>query len=202
MKNRKKVYAPTREKGRKNLTKLDDGRLKNQHGVVFTKEEKRDLENAVKRVNRKRERMLQELAQKPRLTAGKPSGHTLAQLLVMGDEPDTIVAKRTASLQRFTSRRQFEDYVRGVANVERGEYVDERMLLYKENHITALRHVYGEDADDVIAKIEEMDIHDYYDLVTKDEMLEIGYIDSLGSSHGSLNEIRKALDLPPRDVAD
>lgn len=202
MKNKKKVYAPTREKGRKNLKKTGDGRLKNQHGVVFTEEEKRDLQNAVKRVNRKRDKMLRELASKPRLTAGKPSGHTLSQTLIMGKEPDTIVAKRTASLQRFTSRKQFEDYMEGIAKIERDEYVDERMLLYKENHITALRNVYGEDADDVIKRIDEMGLHDYYDLVTKDEMLEIGYIDSQGPSHGSLNEIRKALNLPPRDVAD
>ena len=195
---KKKIYAPVREQGRKNLKRID-GRLVNQHGVSFTEEEKRNLQNAVKRVNRKRERMLNEIAPKPRLTAGKDSGQTLSQLLQMGKEPDTIVAKRTASMQRFTSREMYEDYMKRIEKVMNDDYVDERMQLYKDNHITALKHVYGEDADDVIEKIESLELKDYYDMVTKDEMLEIGYIDSDGPSHGSLNEIRKALGLKPQE---
>ena len=94
--------------GRKNLNYLDNGKIKNQHGVVFSEKEKRALESAVNMANRKRAKQLKEVATLPRTVRGIDTGDTLATKLQMGFESDFIITKKTKSLQRFTSREQYD----------------------------------------------------------------------------------------------
>ena len=62
-------YAGGRVEGSKNLKKIDGG-VVNQHGVMFTNEEKKALERAANNANRKRKRQLEQEGQLPRKVAG------------------------------------------------------------------------------------------------------------------------------------
>ena len=189
-------YRGGRESGRKNLKRTDRGTLVNQHGVEFTPEEKRALENAVNRANRKRRQMLEEAAPLPRLDAGKPTGMTVGNLQAMGYESDFIMARRSKSLQRFKSREQFENYVGSLERVNDPEYIDDRTRAYKHHFLKTLEHVYGDEAKDVYMKIRMMKPEDYRRAVEQDETLSIdAVVPSDAKVPGRLNELRKALGL-------
>lgn len=192
-------YRGGRSPGRPNLKKTDAGQLVNQYGVKFSPEEKRALENAVNTVNRKRARMLKEAATLPRMVAGRDTGDTVGSLQLMGKESDFILSKKTKSLQRFRSREQYENYMDTLKRVNSREYVDERIRLYKRNHMKALENAYGDDAKDVIMKIRMMKPKDYMKMIQQDESLEISYIYDPTARTGKLNQMRASMGMKLKD---
>lgn len=194
-----KQYRGGRVAGRKNLKKTDAGNLINQYGVEFTPEEKRALENAVNAANRKRARMLKETGILPRKVAGKDTGDTVSSLQLMGKESDFILSKKTKSMQRFSSREQFDTYLRNLKNVNSPDYVGERIKLYKRNHMKALENAYGDDAKDIIMKIRMMKPADYMRMVTQDETLEISYVYDPSARAGKLNQLRASMNMKIKD---
>ena len=192
---RKKAPSSGRQKGAKNLVKLDDGRIQNKHGVVFTEADKRKLESAVNQANKKRRDMLKEEANLPRLQGGKPTGQPVANLQAMGKESDFIIARKTKSLQRFESREQFENYLDNLKRINSPDYIEERTRLYKRNHMKALENVFGDEAKDVIMKIRMMKPEEYRRRLQADEDLEVNYIYDPSARSGKLNQIRKSLGL-------
>ena len=199
MARQKKAPGRGRQQGRKNLKTNAAGNIVNQHGVEFTAEDKRALVNAVNRANAKRRKMLKETATMPRMVRGKPSGDTVGSLQLMGKESDFIIAKKTKSLQRFTTREQYDKYMTALGKVNSPDYVNDRIRLYKRNHMTALRDAYGDDAKDIIMKIRMMKPEDYRKAVTQNEELEIGYTYTPEERSAKLNSMRAALGMKLKD---
>lgn len=185
-----------RVEGVGNLTKLGDGRVQNQHGVIFTDEERRRLESAVNSANRKRRKMLQTEAKLPRLAGGSFTGTTVGKAShSMGVESDFIIQRKTKSLQRFKSKEDYENYLENLNRVNSRDYIKERVKLYKANHIKALEAVFGDDAKDVMMKIRMMNQKEYMELIQSDENLEVAFIYDPSAKDGKLNAIRAALNM-------
>ncbi len=195
----KKYHNTKGRSGRKNLKRLDDGRIKNQHGVVFTDKEKRALESAVVRANRKRSEQLKEVATLPRTVRGKPTGDTLETKLQMGFESDFIIAKKSKSLQRFQSKTEFNQYMKYLEKVNSGEYLDERTRLYKRNYIKALENVHGDNASDVKMKVRMMKPADFRKLIEQDELLEISDVYATQDKASELERIRASFGMKSKD---
>lgn len=198
------VYEGTQYRGGRkektpNLVKLDGGNVKNKHGVVFTPEERKALESAVNTANRKRVRMLEAEGDLPRMKAGKDTGDKVKSLQLMGKESDFIIARKSKSLQQFKSREQYERYMDNLHRVNSPTYIDDRVRLYKRNHMKALENVFGDDAKDVIMKIRMMKPKDYMKLIQSDEDLEVSYIYDPSARQGKLNRIRTALGMKEKD---
>lgn len=187
-------YRGGRVSGRKNLKYTDQGII-NQHGVIFSEDEKKALEQAVNTANRKRAAMLKHEATLPRKVMGVDTGQTVGQLHLMGKESDFILARKTKSLQRFKTRDDYERYMKNLSRVNARDYIGERTKLYKRNHMAALENVFGDDAKDVMMKIRMMKPADYMKLVQSDEMLEISYVYDPSARAGKLNQIRASLNM-------
>lgn len=199
MARQKKAPARGRQRGRKNLKTNAAGNIVNQFGVEFTPDEKRALVNAVNRVNAKHRKMVAEQDAMPRKHEGRDTGDTLHSLRLMGKESEFIIAKRTKSLQRFTSKEQYNDYMRSLARVNSPDYVTDKIRLYKRNFMNNLRDVYGDEAKDIIMKVRMMKPEEYMAKVAQDETLEIRYVDSKTKAAGRLNQLRAALGMKIKD---
>lgn len=192
-------YKGGRPQGRKNLKRTNTGDIINQFGVTFTEEEKRALQNAVNAASRKRNKMMKEAAILPRMVGGKPTGDNLNSLMLMGKESDFILAKKTKSLQRFKDREQFDRYLKSLKDVNKPDYINDRIRLYKRNHMKALENAYGDEAKDVIMKIRMMKPKDYMKMVEQDETLEISYIYDPTARTGKLNQMRGSMGMKLKD---
>lgn len=188
-------YTGGRKPGTKNLKKLETGNLLNQHGVIFTPEQKKALESAVNRANRKRVKMLKEEGNLPRMVAGRETGDTVLSLQLMGKESDFILARKSKSLQRFKSEKEYEKYMRNLERVLSDDYITDRVRLYKRNHMKALENVFGDDARDVMMKIRMMKPKDYMKMIQSDEMLEVTFVYDPSDASGKLNQIRASLGM-------
>lgn len=185
-------YTGGRKDGTKNLTKTETG-YKNQHGVEFTFEEKRKLDNAANLANKKRMAMLKNEKQLPLFVAGKYTGVDVSHRI--GAESDFILARKSKSLQRFKTKSEYNNYMKNLDRVNSKEYVLDRVRLYKRNHMKALENVFGTEAKDVIMKIRMMKPEDYMHLVQSDEFLEVSYVYDPDALAGKLNQIRAALGM-------
>ena len=188
-------YTGGRAQGRKNLKKLDNGNFLNEHGVVFTAEDRKKLESAVNRVNRKRVKMIEEEGKLPRLVGGVDTGDKVKSLQLMGKESDFILSRKSKSLQQFKSRDAYDRYMKNLEHINSPDYIDERIRLYKRNHMTALENVFGDEAKDIMMKIRMMKPKDYMKLIQSDEDLEVSYIYDPSARSGKLNKIRASLGM-------
>lgn len=189
-------YRGGRVSGRKNLKRLETGNLLNQHGVIFTPEEKKALEQAVNTSQAKRRRMLKQEATLPRRVMGVDTGETIGQgLQLMGKESDFILQPKTKSLQRFKTHEDYEKYMKNLERVNSRDYITERVKLYKRNHMQAIENAFGDDAKDIVMKIRMMKPADYMKMVQSDEMLEISYIYDPSARAGKMNQIRASLGM-------
>lgn len=190
-----KQYRGGRKKGTKNLKRLDDGRIQNEHGVVFTEAEKKALERLVNSANAKRTKMLKMEATLPRMVRGVDTGQTIGQLQLMGKESDFIITRKSKSLQRFNTRADFDKYMSYLEKVNRKDYIRDRIRQYKRNHQRALQNVFGDSSKDVQMKIRMMKPNDYMRMVASNEEMEISYIYDLQQLEGKLNQIRASLHM-------
>lgn len=193
-------YTGGRQKGTPNLKKTADGELLNQHGVTFTQAERKELERLANKANKQRMKQLKEEAALPRMKGGKDTGDKVGTLQLMGKESDFIISRKHKSLQKFKSREAFEKYLDNLRIVTSRDYIDKRTELYKDNHIKALENVFGHDADDVIAKIREMDNKEYRKKLQSDEDLEVSYVYDPSAAAGKLNKIRRALGMEMQEA--
>lgn len=187
-------------KGRKNLNRAGDSFF-NEHRVEITVEEKRQLENLVRKVNRKREKQIDEWLEKPYTPSGVDTGlknkdrHAFASDRRFIDD-DFILSRRSASLQRFKTREQFDAYIERLEKVTSEGYMEERTAQYQENYITALGNVFGEQSEDVAEYIRSLSPDEFRELVQKDEIREISFIYDPKRAHEKLEAIRHSYGLP------
>lgn len=192
----KKKYGNTvgRKRSVPNMKRLADGRLKNQHGVTFTEQEKRALVSAVNQATAKRAKQIKEMSGLPRYEDGKPSGDTLATKLQSGFESDFIIAKKTKSLQRFTSKSEYNQYMRYLKRVNSGEYLNDRTRLYKRNYMEAVKRSYP-DSDDILMKVRMMKPEKFREMIETGQLPEIKDVYPVRGQSDESNILRAKLGM-------
>lgn len=193
----KKARGKGRQKGSKNLVRTDDYII-NQYGVQITKDEYRRLQNAVRTANRKRKQMEEYFSNMPLMMGKKPSPQTRDQLRLMGQELDVMIRKRSAAVNRFTNRKEFENYLNATIRTTKTDYIRERGVLYKKNTIAAIHKEFGmfpELANGLAMKIQMMPQKQFIDLIGSDELFEIHYIYSAQEKLRQLMRMRDALGM-------
>ena len=195
-KKAEKQTTPGRVQGVPNLKRTDAG-VTNQYGIEFTFDEKRLLENAVRRANRKRKKLLDLQASLPRYSEGKPIG-TVGDFRSLGEESDFILARKSSSLQGYKNKEQFYRYMGYLEKVNASDYVEKRVDLYRNNFGMALIDAFGDDAEELLDAMMAMSPTQFANKVAQtDEDLDIGFLYLPGERSKKLNQIRKALGLAP-----
>ena len=193
----KKKKTPGRKEGVKNLIKTETGVI-NQFGVEITYEEKKALEYAVNTANRKRREMLKQEAALPHKLYGVLTGNTNRELQLMGRESDFILAQKSKSVQRFKTRKEFDNYMKNLERVNKRDYVTERVRLYKRNHMAAIKNVLGPEGAGIAMKIRMMKPEEYMKMVQQeDEALEIQFLYGVDQKERKINVLRAALGMKP-----
>lgn len=183
----------------------DNGTIINQFGVEINEDEARRLRNLVQRVNRKRSKMLDQFKDKPLYYGGKRLDESREQLMLMGEEMDIMIRKRSAALNRFRSKAEFNAYIRQTERAAATDYMEYRTRLYKRNYTKALTEQYGMYPDllkGVLMKIRMMKPESFAQLVGMDRLFQIKEHYSLGGALDRLKAVRERLGLSNPDYDD
>ena len=184
-------YRGGRQSGRKNLKRVPGG-YQNQHGVIFSEEQKKALERAVNRSNYQRKKMLAE---------EEELNPQASQLRLMGKESDFIITRQTKSLQRFKSMEEYEAYMDKQSRIQSGEYLDDMTRLYKKNYMTAVAN----ELDDpgIAMRIRMMKPEEFRKFVeAHGDDMEISYIYDPTTKTARRNKIRGLLGMKQVDEED
>lgn len=199
---RKKTQG--RAKGSKNLIRKDNNII-NQFGVKFSQEEVRQMQNMVRRVNRKREKMLKAEAGKPIYWGNRPTGEDRDQLRLMGEEMDLVIRKRSAGLQRFKTKKEFNYFMRMTEKAAATDYLDYRGKLYKRNLITAIKEHYPGYPDEikgVIMRIQMMPQKEFQEKVQNNRLFQIKPHYDVRGQLARIQAMRDVLGLRNNDFED
>lgn len=173
----KKKKGPGRS-GLKNL-KRKDGLIINQFGVKITDEEARQLRNVVQKVNRKAAKMEKSFEGMPLFFGSHRLDENRQQLKLMGEQMDIMIRKRSAGLQSFQTRAQFENYLRNTKRAAETDYIDYRGKLYKRNLIKAINEQFAqfpEMVKGVTMKIQMMPQAQFQKMVGSNRAMQISYM--------------------------
>lgn len=191
-----KRRGPKKPNRGKNLKKTSEGFI-NKHGVEITLKEKRALESAVVRANKKRREILKMEAAMPRMLRGKQTGQSMGDLMQMGYESDFAIKPKSKSLHQFKSREEFERYMRYLGRVNEPGYIEKRMKQYQENHASAIVNELGDKG--LAMKVKLMDPKRYNELVQQyEDDFEIHYIYGPDEKQAKINKLRDILDMEIR----
>lgn len=196
--------ARGRAKGQKNLIRKDNTII-NQFGVKFSQDEVRQMQNLVRRVNRKREKMLKAEAGQPIYWGNRKLDEDRDQLRLMGEELDLVIRKRSASLQKFKSRREFNHFMKMTAKASETDYLDYRGKLYKRNLITAIKEQYAGFPDEIkgiLMKIQMMPQKEFQEKIGNNRLFQIHYHYSIGGQLSRIQGMRDFLGLRNSDIDD
>lgn len=198
---RKKTPGASRGK---NLIRKD-GYIINQYGVRIPEEQARQLENAVRRVNRRREKQIAALDGRPIMMGTKQLAADPQQLRLMGQQADLIMVKRSASLNQFTDKRSFNRYLKATERASTTDYMAARTKLYKQNLVKAIEKNFPGHKDltkGIAMKIRTMKHDEFLKFVGSNWAFEIKNQYITKGSRSMLNDMREALGLKRKDEID
>lgn len=193
-----------RPKGAKNLQKTDEFII-NQFGVKITPDEARQLRNLVQKVNRKAAAQEKQFKGMPLFYGTRQLDENREQLKMMGEEMDIMIRKRSAALNQFKSRKQFNAFMSKTQKAADRDYLDYRGKLYKRNLMKSIENNFPEFPEltkGILMKIRMMPQKEFQKLIGSNRALQIGFMYNTGDVISRLMTMRDSLGLRTDDLDD
>ena len=159
--------------------KRKDGYIVNQYGVKITDEEARMLRNVVAQVNRRAAAQEKAFKGAPLYFGSRRLDENREQLKLMGEQMDIMIRKRSAALQGFKSKKEFNAYLRSAKNAASFDYLDYRGKLYKRNLIKAINEQFAEYPEltkGIVMRIQMMKQSEFQKMVGSNRAMQMGYV--------------------------
>jgi len=185
-----------RKQGSKGLIKKGWGSVENQQGVRFTKGERKKLESLVNSANRKRNTMLKQERDLPYMLGGRPQGGTIGETLGSMDyESDFVLAKKSKSLHKFETKKEYKNYIRALKHVVKRDYVLDKVEIYKKNYLTGVTRQLEEFSGPIAKKLKSLSNKQFLKYAQGDEALSISFVYSPLEKRLRAEKINNALDV-------
>lgn len=188
-----------KKKGNRGSTlKRSNNLITTKAGFQITEDEYREMRNLVKRVNRKRDKMIKDIADKPLFYGLRKLDEDRNQLRLMGEEDEITIRKRSSSMQQFKTKKEFDFFVRNLRKADSTDYVDYRVKLYKRNYMTALKNRYPDHPDlvnGILMKVRTMKPEKFAEFLTEDRLAQIKIHYSTDNRIQTLVSLREKLGL-------
>lgn len=143
--------------------------VKNEHGVVFRREEVEQARREVEKINKERERFRKKV-EKKKFTRNNKSGiMTVADRIKMRDTRFQDLKPLKFNIDRFRNQNEFQRYLGGVGRgVKENPY--EQLI---NNYINSLETVFGRDAQQFADFIRDMEPEDFALLFYTEDIIDI-----------------------------
>lgn len=137
--------------------------IKNEYGVVASKREIYQVEQATKRAQRVADRKIQEQLDRPTFHDGEQIG-TVRDRTVYMPEADVTGIHRPSDFDFKTvrNRRRLDDIRTSMTKRQDERYYDERNKIMLDNFISMLRESFHSDADELIEELKTLNPDDFY----------------------------------------
>jgi hypothetical protein len=158
-----------------------DFKVENIHGVEINYSEIKEVEKALKKTNRQKEKLWDSIKDLPFKHRGVPTGLTLAQrkdpILGMGDVRFADLEPVKFNVHSVFSQREWEKKRDKLLKLYGdGKHLQRLNELYKENYITAMRNALGDESKKLQEHIKSMSLEDFMRETFSENNAEITFV--------------------------
>lgn len=159
---------------------------KNQHGVVATKEEIREIETMNKIARNITDKINKDMEKKPFIVGGKVRGTVKDRRQMMAD-PDVGGINQIAEFDfdKIKSRRHLEKRKEMAYKRADEEYYDKRMETMKQNFIKQIELSFNSDGEELAELLRNIPADDFYEMYNMFGELDFADYDSEGQYIGA-----------------
>lgn len=139
--------------------------VKNPYGVVTTKKDIYQIEQATRQAQRLADEKIKEVLDQPTFHDGEQIG-TVGDRAHYMKEPDVTGIHRPSDFDfsQVRSKRRLDDLREGMEKRSKEEYYDERNKRMLDNFINILEGSFHSEADDLIEELKTINPDDFYGL--------------------------------------
>jgi hypothetical protein len=158
-----------------------DFKVENVHGVEINYSEIKEVEKAVRKTNRQKEKLWDNIKDLPFKHRGVPTGLTLAQrkdpILGMGDVRFADLEPVKFNVHSVFTQRDWEKKKTKLLKLYgEGNYLQKLNELYKENYITAMQNALGDDSKKLQQHIKSMSLEDFMRETFSENNADINFV--------------------------
>jgi hypothetical protein len=158
-----------------------DFKVENVHGVEIKYSEIKEVEKAVRKTNRQKEKLWDSIKDLPFKHRGRPTGLTLAQrkdpIVGMGDVRFADLENVKFNVHSVFTPRDWEKKRDKLLKLYGdGNYLQRLNELYKANYITAMQNALGEDSKKLQQHIRNMSLEDFMRETFSENNAEITFV--------------------------
>lgn len=164
----------------------------NKYGLSLSNFEIETAKQLIEKRNKVKEKEYNEIKRQIAKSGGVPDFTTVGRVKqrkrklrveeVIDNEKLYEFRHREFDINKYRSIYDFQADIRRLRKQISGESQQENAQQYKENYIKAIQAVYGQEADDIIAKIEEMSTKNFLNYYYTDAYVSIDFVYSQETS--------------------
>jgi hypothetical protein len=153
-------------------------KVRNEHGVEFTKKEVNEIEKTIQRANRAKKQRKDRVNEMQLKQGGKSIGKLADQRGLMTKQKYADLRLLNFNLNSFQSKGAFNRYKGQKENTYEGDFQTRQDRTYKAHYIRALRNTFGiSETRDITRKIMDMSLQDFMDMYYSQlDLADIDYI--------------------------
>lgn len=141
-------------------------RAETQDTIFITKWQKQELEKRAKVINVERDRRREELESKELIHKGEGLGYTRGAV-GMG-KAEALQLRPTKAFTSKMSKADVNAKMKHYRRESQSTYWKKRDILMRDNYIKALKEQFNSKANDIIAKIQSMDVEEVKNIIMSD----------------------------------
>lgn len=163
--------------------------VKNEQGLVITRERYNKIKQEVAQVNRENKKRLRKIEKKKFKSRGKETDEKVRDRKLMGDTRYNEFKPKKFNFNRFRSEKELNDYEKSLKQKTDPKFYDKKAKRYKDNYITGLKNVFGKMANKLISKVKTMDTDEFMNLYYTEDIANINFMYEFMDVMAKLSEL-------------
>ena len=141
-------------------------RADTKDNIYLTKWQKQELEKRARTINSERDRRREELESKELIHKGEGLGYTRGAVGMQ--KAEALQLRPTKAFTPKMTKSDINEKMRHFRKESQSTYWKKRDILMRDNYIKALKEHFNSKANDIIAKIQSMDVEAVKDIIMSD----------------------------------
>jgi hypothetical protein len=140
--------------------------VKNEYDVVASKAKINKIQRDVKRAQNVADKLMKQTVNKPRVVKGGQVAGTLGQKMLQMAKPNAagIFRPKDFDFRNIRSQHRLDEVSENMEKRANPKYRDGRTERMRERYVEKLYNVFNSDADNLVKRIMDMPVEEFYDM--------------------------------------
>lgn len=177
------------------LDRKSDPSLTNLKGAELKRSVVKQAKKEIDRINQLKQAERDKYGNEPFLDRGQPTGLTIAERGLFGDNRYSELKPLKFNPHRFRDNKELKEWLGLKKKIYKGDFIQRRNELYKDNYLTALINVFGKAETKALRKeINNLPLDEFIKKYYQENLADINFIYDFQEAMVKLNTIKDLFD--------